>query len=178
MAVSISGQGTRQAGNSASVHRGQQVAVEEEDKPKGKKKLIIIIVAIILVLAIGYLGVTKVILKPVPHYGPNDPPKNTTTYSLPSETLNLADGSLLQVTLALQLTEVANVKSIGTFDPQMENALIQDCGTWTYHRLLAANGKMLLAQQLLHSFQGILKPVDGGEQVSEVYFTAFTLQDA
>ena len=175
MAVSISGPGTRQATGSSDGAKGQAI---NEEKPKSKKKLLIIVIVAVLLLAIGYLGVTKVIMKPVPHYGPNNPPANTTTYSLPSETLNLADGSLLQVTVALQLTATANAKSIGTFNPQLENALIQDCGTWTYHRLLAANGKTLLSQQLLHSFQGILKPVDGGEQVSEVYFTAFTLQAA
>lgn len=177
MAVSISGSRTRQVTSPTGASKEQQGAVDE-DKPKSKKKLLIIAVAVILLLAVGYFGVTKVMIKPAPHYGPNNPPANTTTYSLPSETVNLADGSLLQVTVALQLTAAASTKTIGTLNPQMENALIQDCGTWTYHRMLAANGKTLLSQQLLHSFQNILKPVDGGEQVSEIYFTAFTLQAA
>ena len=124
MAVSISGPGTRQSTSSSSGAKGQVV---DEEKPKSKKKLLIIVIAVVLLLAIGYLGVTKVIMKPVPHYGPNNPPANTTTYSLPSETLNLADGSLLQVTVALQLTAAANAKSISAFNPQLENALIQDC---------------------------------------------------
>ncbi|MCL5885841.1 MAG: hypothetical protein M1280_02200 [Actinobacteria bacterium] len=72
MAVSISGPGTRQATGSSDGAKGQAV---DEENPKSKKKLLIIVIVAVLLLAIGYLGVTKVIMKPVPHYGPNNPPR-------------------------------------------------------------------------------------------------------
>ena len=175
MVVSVSGLGTRQSTSAAGTPK---VPVGGEEKPKSKKMLLILVVLILVVLAGGYFVVAKVVMKPPPHYGPNNPPPSAATYSIPSETVNLSDGSLLQVTVALQLTTVASAASVSKLNPQMENALIQDCGTWTYSRLLAPGGKVTLSRQLLHSFQAILKPVDGGEQVTSVYFTAFTLQAA
>ncbi|MCL4433849.1 MAG: flagellar basal body-associated FliL family protein [Actinobacteria bacterium] len=175
MAVSVSGPGTRQSTSAAGTPK---VPEGGEERPKSKKMLLILVVLILVALAGGYFVVTKVVMKPPPHYGPNNPPPSAATYSLPSETVNLSDGSLLQVTVVLQLTTVASAVSVSKLNPQMENALIQDCGTWTYSRLLAPGGKAMLSSQLLHSFQAILKPVDGGEQVTSVYFTAFTLQAA
>ncbi|MHB8262631.1 MAG: flagellar basal body-associated FliL family protein [Acidimicrobiales bacterium] len=175
MAASGSASGIRQ---STSISGAPKMPQESEEKPKSKKMLLVLVLIGLVLLAGGYFAVTKVIMKPPPHYGVNNPPPNAATYSLPSETVNLSDGSLLQVTVALQMTTVASATSMAKFNPQMENALIQDCGTWTYHRLLVPGGKVMLAQQLLHSFQSLLKPVDGGEQVTSVYFTAFTLQAA
>jgi len=174
-AVSVSGPTTR---TQASALGTPRVPMADEEKPKSKKKLVILIPLVLILLAGGYFAVTKVMMKPPPHYGASNPPPSAGTYSLPSETVNLSDGSLLQVTVVLQLTTVASTAAVAKFNAQMENALIQDCGTWTYRRLLVPGGKIMLAQQLLHSFQLILKPVDGGEQVTSVYFTAFTLQAA
>ncbi len=154
--------------------QGNSAAPAESGK-KGKKKLIIIVAGALVVLIAGYMAVNTFVIKP-PTYTPTHQPADGSTYGLPDETVNLSDGSIVEFTTVLQLTTAANSKTIGTYEPELENALIQDVGEWNYNRLLAPNGKDVLREQLLRSFQQILVPVRGGEQVSNVYFTAFTLQ--
>lgn len=147
---------------------------EEGGKKKSKKKLVIVVALVVVIGAAGYLvkgRSHKVVYKP----GQAVPAGKVS--SLGTLTVNTSDGHLVQVGIDLQLTTVAQTKTVSTDRPQLRNAAIADLGNQTYQGLLAPSGRTALQHQLLASFQQVLGPVDGAApQVSAVYFTTFVLQ--
>ncbi|MGH9088504.1 MAG: flagellar basal body-associated FliL family protein, partial [Acidimicrobiales bacterium] len=134
----------------------------------------LILVAVLLLLGAGYMvkGRSHKVV-----YKPGQPVPAGKVSSLGTLTVNTSDGHLVQVGIDLQLTKVAESKTISTDQPQLRNAAIADLGDQTYTGLLAPTGRSALQQQLLASFQQVLGPVDGAApQVSAVYFTSFVLQ--
>lgn len=147
---------------------------EAGGKKKGKKKLVLVLVALLVLGGAGYM------MKGRSHkvvYKPGQPVPAGKVSSLGTLTVNTSDGHLVQVGIDLQLTAVAQSKTVSGDQPQLRNAAIADLGSQTYSGLLAPTGRSSLQQQLLASFQHVLGPVDGAApQVSAVYFTSFILQ--
>lgn len=143
-------------------------------KKKGGKKKILIIALVVLLLA-G--GVYYMKFKPKHLYKPGQPVPNGKVVSLGRITANTADGRLVQVGIALQLSVVANSKQETADAPQLTNAVISDLANWTYAQLLTNSARTSLQSELLSAFQQILGTTDGAaEQVNAVYFTSFILQ--
>ncbi len=148
------------------------LGAREGDKAPGKGKILLIAALAVIVLAgAGFAGL-KILQKP-PHHGPPVPGK---IISLPQETLNLSDGYLLQVTVAMQATTTANTKLIATDQPQLLNAEIMILGGFSYPELLAPGGKAAAQAKLLASFQKILGPSSGQTQVLAILFTSFVME--
>jgi flagellar basal body-associated protein FliL len=143
-----------------------------EEKPKSKKKLFIIVGVVVLLALVGFVAKGK-LLKP--HYPPGKVPPGQ-VYSLGSVTTSLADGHLIQTTIQLQLTVVANPKAVGLKQPQLLNAAIQTLGEQTYAGLLPPGGRTALKAALLKDFQGVLGTSGGAPEVDKVYLTSFVLQ--
>jgi flagellar basal body-associated protein FliL len=146
-----------------------------EPKKKGKAKLVLAGLLAVLLIGAGVFGAkTMMVHHPL---NPKDPPAGALV-SLPQMTLNLADGSDLQVQLALRLSKPANAKTISTDQPLFANAEIAVFGQQTYSVLLTAQGKAAVLAALLSDFQSITGPADGVPQVLAVYYTDFVMQQA
>lgn len=138
-----------------------------------KKKPIKPILGVVLLLVVGYVVKGKVMK---PHYGPGQKVPAGKVVSLGSITTNLSDGHLAQVTVSIQLTAPANSKLVTKDQPEMVSQVVTDLGEQTYTGLIAPKGRAALRTGLLHSFQQMLGPSEGAQQVSAVYFTGFVLQ--
>lgn len=147
--------------------------VPADEAPKSKKKLIVIAALVVVVLLAGVV-VKKEVLKT--HYRAGEPVPAGQVFSLGSVTTSLSDGHLIQTTIELQLTVVANSKKVNTEQPQLLNAAIQTLGDQTYEGLLAPSGRTALKEELLQDFQQVLGTSDGAQQVDKVYLTSFVLQ--
>jgi len=140
---------------------------------KKGKKLRLLAVAVVVLGAGGFVAKGK-FLKP--HYRPGQVAPNGQVDTLDQLTVNLADGHLVQATIALQLTTVANAKAIAADQPRFEDAAISVLGAQTYAGLIASGGRDAVKATLLQRFQQITGPVDGSPQVSAVYYTGFVIQ--
>ena len=81
-------------------------------------------------LVLGF-GAWTMVLKPMlfpPHYKPGEKVPAGKIVSLPQNTINLSDGHLLQVTVALQLTAPAETATLAEDDPKFLNAEIDVFG--------------------------------------------------
>lgn len=148
---------------------------EEEKKKGGLKKKLIIVVG---VAALGF-GAWTMMLKPMlfpPHYKPGQAVPPGKIVSLPSDTINLSDGHLLQVTVALQLTAPAQDSAITEDNPKFLNSELEIFGALTYQDLLTPAGRAAAQATLLTAFQKIAGLSEGAQQVSAVYFTSFVAQ--
>jgi flagellar FliL protein len=153
--------------------KSKKGAAGAEGEKKGSKKKLII-VGLVVVLAVGYVAKGK-LMKTV--YKPGQPVPAGTIDPLSQMTMNLSDGHLAEVTVALQLTKVADAKTVTADTPRFEDAIITVFGGETYAQLLTNAGKNTARQQILQQCQQILGTTDGAaEQVSAVYFTDFVLQ--
>ena len=156
---------------------GDTQAVEAADAApepkKSKKKLIIIMVVVLLLVA--YVG-KKEFLKP--HYRVGQAvPAGVIDTTIGQLTINLSDGHLVQVTVALQLSKVAAAKKINLDLPRFEDAVTTVFGDQTYAGLLAPAGRTAAKAQILALCQKIAGPVDGAApQVTAIYFTGFVIQ--
>jgi flagellar basal body-associated protein FliL len=147
---------------------------EPEEKKKGKKMIIIVLGVAVL----GFAAWTMV-LKPMlfpPHYKPGEKVPAGKIMSLPQNTINLSDGHLLQVTVALQLTAPAQQASLTLEDPKFLNAEIDVFGALTMPDLLNPTGREAAQASLLAAVQKIAGHSEGAEQVSAVYLTQFVTQ--
>jgi flagellar basal body-associated protein FliL len=143
---------------------------------KGRaKRFLVIAVAGIVVLAAAFLMVVKPMLFP-PHYKPGQPVPNGAIVSLPSDTINLVDGHLLQLTVALQLTGPANTTKITAATPKFLNAELTVFGALTDPDLLNPAGRVAAQAALLQLFQHIAGTSEGAQQISALYFTSFIVQ--
>jgi flagellar FliL protein len=152
----------------------KEKAAEDAPPKKSKKKLIIIILAVVL-LGGGYEA-KSILLKP--HFKPGQHVPAGQIVPLASQlTVNLSDGHLVQVSIALQLTSVALPATITTDMPRFEDAIITDFGSQTYKGLLAPTGRTEIKSQILKDCQKITGTVDGAApQITAVYFTSFVIQ--
>lgn len=141
----------------------------------GLKKILLIAVVGMVVLAAAYLLVVKPMLFP-PHYKPGQPVPNGAITSLPSNTVNLVDGHLLQVTVALQLTKPASTTKITADTPKFLNAELTVFGALTYPDLLDPASRVAAQAALLQIFRQIAGTSEGAQQISAVYFTSFVAQ--
>jgi flagellar basal body-associated protein FliL len=131
-------------------------AVEEPAKKKSKKKLIIMVVAGVLVLgAAAHFTVLKpkaaaatAAAKPVPGK----------ILSVPTQTLNLADGHLLQVGIGLQLTTTADIPSITALYPKIDSLTLKVLAPYTYHQLLTSADRNQAQHRLGKGIAALLNP--------------------
>lgn len=140
---------------------------------KSKKKLIIIV--LVVVLLIGGYEAKSILLKP--HYKPGQPVPLGKILPLDQLTVNLSDGHLVQASISLQLTEVANASTISSDMPRFDDAAITVLGAQTFHGLLQPTQRDLVKAAMLKQFQKIAGTVDGAaQQISAIYYTGFVLQ--
>lgn len=96
--------------------------------------------------------------------------------SLDAVTINLADGHLLQVGVALQLTTAAKADKVNQNSPEILDAVISVFSAWSYPALLGPGAHNQARAQLLAKIQSLFPPNGGQPQVSGVYFTTFVMQ--
>ncbi len=135
---------------------------------KSKKKLIIMVVVGLLVAFAGYhftLGKSS-----APAVVP--PPEPGAVIKLDSITLNLAEGHLLKLGLALQLTSTAVAGHGGEFDGSqaMDLAIAQ----LSNRRLTDLNSAVARSQAKKELVEAVEKAYH--ENVMDVYFTEFVMQ--
>jgi flagellar protein FliL len=148
---------------------------EPEEKKGGAKKKIIIMVG---ALVLGYAA-WSMVLQPMlfpPHYKPGQKVPAGKIMSLPQNTINLSDGHLLQVTIALQLTAPAQEATLTLADPKFLNAEIDVFGALTMPDLLNPLGRTAATASLLTACQKIAGLSEGAQQISAVYLTQFVTQ--
>jgi flagellar basal body-associated protein FliL len=148
---------------------------EEEPKKGGAKKKIIIVVGVLLVGFAAWTMVLKPMLFP-PHYKPGQKVPAGKIMSLPQNTINLSDGHLLQVTVALQLTAPAQEATLTLDDPKFLNAEIDVFSALTMPDLLNPLGRTAAQASLLTACQKIAGFSEGAQQISAVYLTQFVTQ--
>jgi flagellar basal body-associated protein FliL len=148
---------------------------EEEPKKGGAKKKIIIVVGALLVGFAAWTMVLKPMLFP-PHYKPGQKVPAGKIMSLPQNTINLSDGHLLQVTVALQLTAPAQEATLTEDDPKFLNAEIDVFSALTMPDLLNPAGRTAAQGSLLAACQQIAGLSEGAQQVSAIYLTQFVTQ--
>jgi flagellar basal body-associated protein FliL len=154
---------------------GPDAEPDEDTKKGGLKKILIVVLGVVVLGAAAYMLVLKPMLFP-PHYKPGQVVPNGKIVSLPSDTINLSDGHLLQVTVALQLTVAADSGGISDDTPKFLNAELNIFGALTYPDLLAPSGRTAAQSALLQAFQTIAGLNEGGQQISAIYFTSFVAQ--
>ena len=144
--------------------------------PKPKKPTKKLLVALVALLLVAAYGADKFVLakksRPTTAVPGN-------IISLPETTLNLADGSLLQVKLAIELQKGVGGKS-GNL-PAWQIARIEDDEITTLSgfaqgTLLTAGGKAKAMADLLAEFRAIVGPGPVGPGVMAVYYTDFVMQ--
>lgn len=138
---------------------------------QGKSKRLLLSLALAIVIAAG----TAAFFYPKLVHSPSGV-HNGPILQLGSSTLNLADGHILEVAVACQLTTAANQKAIDALEPRMFDAEISVFSNFTYPELLGLAGKSLAKAQLLKKLQAIVGTSGGYQQISEVYFTTFIMQ--
>ena len=145
-------------------------------KPKGKRKLLLLVglVAVVGVAGLAYPKLTH--KKPAGYKSAALAVPNGPIESLDPVTVNLSDGHLLQVGVAVQLTQTADAKKVTAMDPRILDAVISTFSAQTYPNLLGAAGHEQARQQLEARLQSMFPPVAGAPQVAGVYFTSFVMQ--
>lgn len=149
------------------------VATGGKKKKKRNPKLMVVVVLVVLVVA---FAADKFVLSKK-----HKPTKAVpgSVVSLPETTLNLSDGSLLQVKLVLELQKGVGGKS-GSL-PAWEIARIEDEEISTLSgfpetTLLSTRGKSLAMADLLSEFRAVVGPGPVGPGVMAVYYTDFVMQ--
>lgn len=139
-----------------------------------KKKPIKPILIVVVLLLVGYVAKGKIIK---PHYGPGHPVPAGVIFDFPAAvTTNLPDGSLAQISISLQLTKAASIKTVSNDTSELVGTAVQIIGHDSYSTLLSTAGRLALQRDLLHAFQSELPVSEGAQQVSAVYFTSYVVQ--
>jgi flagellar FliL protein len=142
--------------------------------PKKSRKKLFAILAV-LILLVGGFEAKKVLL--APHYKPGQPVPLGKILPLDQVTVNLADGHLVQASISLQLTSVANESALNSEIPRFDDAVITILGSQTYSVLLTESARAAVKAKILAACQKIAGTVDGAaQQVVAVYFTGFLEQ--
>ena len=160
----------------AAEEKGAEGGEPEGEKKKGKgKKMLIIGLGVPLLGFAAWTMVLKPMLFP-PHYKPGEPVPAGKILSLGQNTINLSDGHLLQVSVALQLTAPAQMSKLTDEEPEFLNAEIDVFGALTMPDLLNPAGRTAAQASLLTTLQKIAGTSEGAQQISAVYFTSFVTQ--
>jgi flagellar basal body-associated protein FliL len=130
-------------------------AAEEPAKKGGKKKLIFMVVAGVLVLG---AAAHFTVLKPKAASAAAAKPVPGKILSVPTQTLNLADGHLLQVGIGLQLTTTADVASITALYPKIDSLTLKVLAPYTYHQLLTTPDRNQAQRRLGKGIDALLNP--------------------
>lgn len=141
---------------------------------KGKRKLVLLVLGVALVGAVGAFAYPKLTHKHPT--GGSAAVVNGPIESLDPVTVNLADGHLLQVGVAVQLTTAADAKKVTAADPRIIDAVITVFSGWTYPNLLGTAGHDQARLQLEGRIQALFPPIGGTPEVAGVYFTSFVMQ--
>lgn len=142
--------------------------------PKKSKKKLFVIIAVLVILVGGYEA-KSMLFKP--HYKPGQKVPLGKIIPLDQLTVNLSDNHLVQVSISLQLTSVANTSQINGDLPRFEDAAITVFGGETMNGLLPESARQQVKNEILIDCQKIAGTVDGAaQQISAVYFTSFVLQ--
>lgn len=140
---------------------------------KGKGKLLGVVGAVVVLAVAG--GGYMVMQRAGVHRGPVAPQPGPMR-SLPTTTLNLQDGHLLQIGLDYQLTAAADTKAAGAEQPALVNLEIVDLSKLTYAELLTPAGKEAAQAQLAAGFRSVLDKKGMAEQLYAIYYTTFVMQ--
>lgn len=141
----------------------------------GNRRLIFLILVAVLVLAIGALAYWRLAIYKPGKQTLAQVENTTNTYSLGQQTMNLSDGSLVQVTVVMHLTTVADVHEIAQHSNQLSNAEIFVFGSMSAPQLLTDAGKLQAQHALLTRFNHILGKRNGWWQVQGILFHDFVL---
>lgn len=155
-------------------------------KKKSRKKLVFILVAVLLVVGGGGFVYLKILKKPA---APTSSLQPGAVLRMPTQTLNLADGHLLQVGYALQLTTTADKATIVGQQARIQNAALNVLSPYTFHALLTQKTKQQAQRRLTAAVQHVVataptpdgsKPPSGSGPartgVLRAFFTAFLMQ--
>jgi len=152
--------------NSKSASKGKKTA------PGKRKKLLPVVVLVVLVAG---FAADKFVLSKKPKL---KAPVPGTVLHLPTTTINLPNGGLLQVELAVELAKgVGGKGGLPAWDiAQMENDEIAILSLFPEQTLLTSAGKQEAQADLLQAFRRIVGPAPGGQGVMAVYYTDFVMQ--
>lgn len=148
-------------------------APEAPAAPRRSRRKLLAVVAVVLVAGAG-AGV-KLTAKPK---GGHTHAATATgpIVSMDPITVNLADGHLLQVGIALQLVAGANADKVQAEDAKALDSAIAVFGTWTYPALLVPGGRDKAQADLARRVEAQMATPAGQPQVAGVYFTDFVMQ--
>ncbi len=136
---------------------------------KSKKKLLATLAALVVVIAAGY-GL-------VLHKGRITVAAPGALLTLPATTVNLPNGHLLQVTVAVQFEKGVSTTSLPANSmARMENAEILALSQFHYSQLLSASGKRAAEASLLGDLRAVVGPGPVGPAVLGIYLTNFVMQ--
>lgn len=158
---------------------GSQKAAEGNDTApkKSKKKLLMIVVPLVLLLAAAGYFVGLPMLRGK-HHGSAHAAVLTPgpVVDLPQITTNLADGHIIQIGLAMQLSSKSLATGIPAVQPKLVNTVLATLGTFTYPQLLLPAGRLQAQQQLEAKMAPVVASAKGSPQLQTVYFTSFVIQ--
>jgi len=161
-------------------------AAEAAPAKKSRKKLVFILAAVLLLVGGGGFAYLKILKKPA---APASSVQPGAVLRMPTQTLNLADGHLLQVGYALQLTTTADKATIVGQQARIQNAALNVLSPYTFHALLTQKTKQQAQRRLTAAVQQVIataptpdgsKPPSGTAPartgVLRVFFTALLMQ--
>lgn len=156
---------------------GSAPGAEAEAKPAKGKRKVLILVALLAIAGVAVVAYPKLSHKKAPNaHSAATAVANGPIESLDPVTVNLSDGHLLQVGVAVQLTLAADAKKVTAADPRILDAVISTFSSLTYPGLLGTAGHEQARQQIEARLRGLFPPVAGAPQVAGVYFTSFVMQ--
>jgi flagellar FliL protein len=134
----------------------------------GRRRVVALVLAAVVVAAgAGWLAYWQVTKPPGKVHLANGPVDDLGTM-----TFQLADGSYLQVGLALQLTNVADVHEVAADRARIDNALVFVFGSMTATEIQSNAGKAAAQAAIVRAVDSILGPRDGLPQVTRAYYTS------
>lgn len=162
--------------------------VQEEEAPKSSKKLIIILIAIIvLLIAGGIVGffmlkadTTAQAVEAGEPAAQQEVKKELLYYTMSKPFIvdfpQNSAARLVQVSIALQVEGEEPIEALKKHEPMIRNNLLMLINSQDPAELQNREGKEKLRQAMLEEVNAVLKKMADGEQVQEVFFTAFVMQ--
>ncbi len=137
---------------------------------EGNRRVIFVALLAVLILVIGALAYWRLAIYSPGHQTLKQIENTNATYSMGTQTMNLSDGSLVQVEVVMKLTTLANTTEFSQKSAQLNNVEIYVFSSTTFQQLLTPQGKTEVQNELVAKFQHILGPVDKLPQLTAVYF--------
>ncbi|MDB5990544.1 MAG: flagellar basal body protein FliL [Herbaspirillum sp.] len=159
---------------------------EPAEAPKKSKKLLIIsIIAGVLLLMIAGAAGAYFLLKKAPDANHTaaaagtEPSKVPVFVNIEPYVVNLQqeDGDhFLQVSITLQVNDDGTAEAIKTFMPLVRSRLLIALSSKKASELLTVDGKKKLTEEIITSLNQPFTPNSKPQQVSDVFFTSFVIQ--